>query len=111
MPKVTSIVSRKTDHISLVQGHDYEVIGIDDACFRIVDESCEPALHPKSFFMDCEIVPPDDWKYQDFGAGEYAYSPPELAAIGFFEDYADGQLAAVKRFRTYLESRKLLDRE
>jgi len=111
MQKVTSIVSRKTDHVSLVQGHDYEVIGIDDTCFRIVDESGEPALHPKSFFMDCDIVPPDNWKYQDFGEGEYAYSPAELATIGFFEDYSDGQVTAVQRFRSYLENRKRLDRE
>lgn len=111
MPKVTAIVSRVTNHISLVQGHDYEVIGIDDEYFRIVDESCEPALHPKSFFVDCEIDPPSDWKHEDYGEGEFAYAPPEFASRGFFEDYADGQDAAVRGFRAYLQRNKLLDRE
>lgn len=106
MPKVTSVVSRVTDHVSLVQGHDYEVIGIDDECFRIVDESREPALHPKSFFVDCQIDPPDDWKYHDFGEGEYAYDPPEFASRGFFEDYADGKTKAVQEFRAYLQRNK-----
>lgn len=107
MPKVTAIVSRKTNHISLVQGREYEVIGIDDTSFRIVDEAGEPALHPKSFFMDCEITPPDDWKYQDFGEGEYIYTPPDFASSGFFEDYADGEAITVQRFRDYLTKKNL----
>ena len=109
MLKVTALVSRVTNHISLVQGHDYEVIGIDDEHFRTVDESSEPSLHPKSFFSDCQIDPPNHWKYQDFGEGEYAYDPPQFASRGFFEDYADGKPAAVQESRDYLRRRSLFD--
>lgn len=108
MPKVTAMVSRETDHISLVQGHEYELIGIDDTFVRVVDESREPALHPKSYFLDSEISPPSDWEYRDYGNGEYAYHPREFSARGFFEDYADGQVAAILEFKRYLEHRNLL---
>jgi len=104
MPRVTAVVSRTTDRISLVQGHEYEVIGIDDTCFRIVDESGEPALHPKSFFLDCEDCPPKEWLLQKFEDGEYACYPPEFSSIGFFEDYADGQSNAVQIFRRHLRN-------
>lgn len=107
MPKVTAIVSRTTNHISLVQGHEYEVIGIDELSFRIVDESGEPTLHPKSFFLDCEITAPDEWQYQEYGDGEYTYLPLELSSRGFFEDYADGQCAAVQTYREYLQRQKV----
>lgn len=111
MPQVTAIVSRVTNRISLLQGHDYEVIGIDDKYFRIVDESGEPVLHPKSFFVDCEIVPPEDWNYRNDGEGEYAYDPPEFSAKGFCEDYADGHSAAVRKFRAYLQSKNLMTKK
>jgi hypothetical protein len=107
MPKVTAIVSRTARTPSLVQGRDYEVISIDDAHFRIVDESKEPALYPKSFFLDCEIHPPDGWEHRRFEDGEYELSPPEFAARGFFEDYADGQDEACRIYRMYLENNNL----
>lgn len=103
MPRVTAIVSRTTNHSSLVQGHEYEVIGIDDTCFRIVDESNEPALHPKSFFLDTEISPPNNWVNRHFEDGEYEVLPLEFAALGFFEDYADGQANALRIFRDYIQ--------
>ena len=103
MPRVTAIVSRTTNHSSLVQGHEYEVIGIDDTCFRIVDESREPALHPKSYFMDCEITLPKDWVNHHFDDGEYEIIPSEFATLGFFEDYADGQANALHVFRDYIQ--------
>lgn len=106
MPKVTAIVSRVTNRVSLVQGHEYDVIGIDDMYFRIVDESEEPALHPKSYFGDCEITPPDEWEYRDFGDGEYLFAPREFVSIGFFEDYHDGLPAAILIFREYLQKRR-----
>lgn len=103
MPKVTAIVSRITNHNSLVQGHQYEVIGIDDTCFRIVDESSEPVLHPMSFFVDVEISPPNGWVTRHFEDGQYEATPPEFAILGFFEDYADGQANALHIFRDYIQ--------
>ena len=108
MQKVTAIVSKETNRISLVQGHDYDVIGIDDTSFYIVDESCEPAMYPKSYFLDSEIEPPKDWHYQDFGDGEYAYFPTALASKGFFEGYADGLNTSVQGFREFLMNNNLL---
>jgi hypothetical protein len=110
MPRVTAIVSRSTNRVSLVQGHEYEVIGIDDTHFRIVDECGEPALYPKSFFVDCEISPPDDWEYQDFGDGEFTINPREFSSNGFYEDYADARAAAVEAFKDYIQQKGLLIR-
>lgn len=105
MPRVTAIVSRDTNRRSLVQGHDYEVIGFDDAYFRIVDESGEPAFHPKSFFLNCELSPPDGWVHRRFEDGAYDVVRPEFATQGFFEDYADGKACAIHAFRTYLQKK------
>lgn len=107
MLTVTSIVSRTTNHISLVQGHDYEVIGIENTYFRIVDESREPELCPKSFFLDCDVSPPKEWIHRQYEDGEYDFYPPEFATRGFFEHYADGEASALRIFREYLQNKKL----
>ena len=101
MPKVTALVSRFTNRSSLVQGHCYEVIGIENGCYRVIDESEQPTLYPEVFFLEEGIVPPSGWTYRDFGEGEYLYSPPELAAEGFYEDHADGRDDAITAFARY----------
>jgi hypothetical protein len=102
MPKITAIVSRTCNQLSLVQGHDYEVIEVDEDCFRVIDESGEPALYPKTFFLDCDFAPPTDWLTHDYGGGQYTISPPEFSSAGFFEDYDDQVPAAVETYRDYV---------
>ncbi len=102
--KITSVVSKFTNKPSLVQGRDYHVIGVDDTHFRIIDESGEPSLYPKDYFLDDEFRAPEDWIFRNYGDGEYSYSVPALSAHGFYEDYADGVRDIVKKFQDFRQS-------
>ena len=101
MLRATAIVSKTTNRQSLVQGNDYEIIGIDDSCLRVIDESGEPGLFPKSYFLEGHFCPPPNWVLRKFDEDEYSYDPPELSEPGFYEDYADGHEAALATFRQY----------
>ena len=102
MPKVTAVVSKTTNRLSLVQGHEYDVIGIDDSSFRVIDECGEPALYPKDYFLECVLDPPDDWVVHEYEDGEYTCSPRDLSQPGFFEDYSDGCNDAINLFNEYV---------
>ena len=43
----------KKNHIALIEGKEYDVISEEKDCYRVIDESGEDYLYPKSFF---EIV-------------------------------------------------------
>lgn len=43
----------KGNHIALIEGKVYDVISEEMSCYRVIDESGEDYLYPKSFF---EIV-------------------------------------------------------
>ena len=100
---VTAIVSKTTNRKSLVQGHDYEVIGIDQDSLMVIDDSGEPVSYPSSFFLEAEIEVPTDWIRTEHGDGEFSCDPPELAGRGFYEDYADGLESAILKFKQYRE--------
>ena len=99
--RVTASVSKVTNRQSLIQSKDYVVIGVYDLNYRIIDESGEPALYPKSFFLDADFDLPKNWVFRDFGDGGFACSPPELSQRGFYEDYADGNPVAIAAFKSY----------
>jgi hypothetical protein len=101
MPKATSLVSRIAHGPSLVQGNEYEVIGIDDEYYRVIDDKGDPILYPKNYFLESDLVPPDGWVVDKYEDGQYAASPPELAAPRFFEDYHDGRSRAVEVFKEF----------
>jgi hypothetical protein len=101
MTKVTAIVSKTTNRVSLVQGNEYEVIGIELLDYRIFDESGEPALFPKSYFQDEEVAPPPDWICRKYDDDEYEYNLPQFSDRGFFEDYADGVKEAVDAMEAF----------
>lgn len=101
---VTAVVSKTTNRQSLVQGHDYEVIGIDQDSFMIIDESGEPVSYPRVFFVDCEIEVPSGWVTTDYDDGEFTCDPPEFAERGFYEDYANGVESAILKYREYQKS-------
>ncbi|MCS7466798.1 hypothetical protein NZK35_09100 [Stieleria sp. ICT_E10.1] len=102
--KITSVVSKFTNTPSLVQGHDYHLIGIDDTHYRIIDESGDPVLYPKNYFLDEDVSPPEEWVFRDYGDGEYVYLVPALSARGFYEDYADGVQEVVEIFQDFRRS-------
>ncbi len=100
---LTAVVSKTTNRQSLIQGHDYEVIGIDQDSFMIIDLSGEPVSYPRVFFLVCEVELPSDWVLTDYGEGEFTCDPPEFAERGFYEDYGNGLESALLKFRKYRE--------
>jgi hypothetical protein len=103
MPKILAIVSKITNRTSLVQGHEYEVIGFDDSFYRVIDEANEPAFYPKSYFIDDGFTTPLNWVYRDLGEGEFSCDTPELSSPGFYENYADGEPSTIKAYKELLK--------
>jgi len=106
MPKATSLVSKETNKQSLVQGNDYVVIGLDESDFRIIDESGEICLYPKSYFLDVDFTPPSDWILISYGEGSYSFQAPEFSAKGFYENFEDGEGEAIKTFEKFKQKLK-----
>ena len=103
MPKVTATVSKTTNRVSLAQGNEYDLIGIETDCYRIIDESGEPTLFPKAYFLEDKVSPPVDWIYRKYEDEEYEYNMPQFSERGFFEDYADNVREAVEAIIEYKE--------
>ena len=107
MPKVTAIVSKKCWEMSLIQGEEYELIGIEDigsnqAYFRIVDEKGDPPLYPCCYFLEEDILPPADWIRKDFGESRIDYYPSELSGRYFFDHHSDDKSEEVRLYNEYL---------
>ena len=107
MPKVTAIVSKKSWKMSLIQGEEYELIGIEHretnlAFFRIVDEKGDPPLYPCCYFLEEDILPPADWIQEDFGEGRIDYYPSELSGRYFFDHHSDDKPEEVRLYNEYL---------
>ena len=76
----------------------YAVIGIEADDLRILNDQGQPYLYPARLFEVLDAREPDDWVTQYGDEGErYAYPPP-LNAIGFFEDFFDGEPGSVATF-------------
>ncbi len=107
MPKVTAIVSKKSWKMSLIQGEEYELIGIEDigsdqAYFRIVDEKGDPPLYPCCYFLEEDILPPADWIRKDLGESRIDYYPFELSGRYFFDHHSDDKPEEVRLYNEYL---------
>jgi hypothetical protein len=82
----------------LTPGRPYVVIGIEADDLRILNDEGRPFLYPARIFSVVDRREPDDWVTEIGDDGErYAYSPP-LNAVGFFEDFFDGNKRAVRTF-------------
>ncbi len=104
MKRITALVSKSTNNISLIQGNDYQVIGIREKFFHIVDEAGEPTLYPKSYFSGFVETVPSGWMFHHFECGDYICYPQELSSRGFFERYDDGHQKEIEVFKKYLSS-------
>jgi hypothetical protein len=90
----------------------YEVIGITDEYFRIVDEASEPILYPKYLFDIIDPIIPQSWVRKDYPDDEYFIDPPELSGPDFdYEDYFDGKPEAKVIFERFLISHGLIGNE
>ena len=87
----------------LTDGNVYVVIGIEADWYRIVTDAGRPVLFPPEIFDVVSADEPEEW-IESFGDdGErYAY-PPELDAVGFFEDYHDDDQETIRAFQRYLK--------
>lgn len=76
----------------------YLVIGIEADHYRLLDDHGRPHLYPPALFTVLDPTEPADWESNLGDDGErYAY-PPALNAVGFFEDFFEGQPEAVQTF-------------
>lgn len=83
----------------------YEVIGIEADDYRILNDDGSPVLYAPGLFVATDAGEPEEWVKTLGDDGElYAY-PPELDAVGFWEDYHDGNEYAIRVFRDYLRAR------
>jgi hypothetical protein len=87
----------------LTSGREYQVIGLDDEYFRIVDDTGEPILVPRTVFDITDDVVPEDWIWNRYADDEFYADPPELHPRGFYEDYFDGKEYARKAMTSYLQ--------
>jgi hypothetical protein len=81
---------------------DCPIIGIEADDLRLLNDEGQPYLYPHNLFVVVDGEEPADWQTEYGEEGErYAYSP-ELGRPGFFEDYFDGNPAAIHAFHHYL---------
>lgn len=76
----------------------YVVMGIEADHYRILNDQGRPYLYPPELFKVVSADQSEDWIEEKGDEGElYAY-PSALNAPGFFEDYFEGDRAAVATF-------------
>ncbi len=90
------------EHPGLRENKVYDVIGLDDENFRVIDEKGEPILYPKYLFVVIDDFVPSRWIKREYSDGEYFIDPPELSKRGFYEDYFDHKEYAIKLFEAVL---------
>lgn len=86
------------EYPDLTHGQYYVLIGIEADDFRLLNDRGRPYLYPHHFFEVVDPKKPSEWVTEVGDSGEvYAY-PPKLNAVGFFEDFFDGNQQAVSTF-------------
>jgi len=75
------------------------VIEIDHENFRVMDDTGEPILYPKTLFEVVAPTLPSGWQFDEYEDGEYHLGPTEMAAPGFYEEFfcSNGDKAAQRR--------------
>ena len=94
------------NHQNLMVNKVYEVIGVSDEHYRVINELNEPILYPKGLFNIIDSYIPNDWVENRYSDDEYYIDPPGLDKPGFYEDYFDGKIEAIEAFKKFL-TRKL----
>ena len=102
-PCFKSSLSIETAVFGISTDREYFVIGIDNECYRIINDLNEPILYPKDIFLEVELAMPVHWVRRDYEDGEYYIDPPEFSSPGFFEDFFDVSPEAIKVFNRHLK--------
>lgn len=100
---VNDLPDEESRNMHLTPEMIYSVIGVDDECYRIIDDRFEPTLYRKELFDVLDPKYPEDWVRTEYADGEYHIDPPELSGIGFYEDYFDRVESAVLAYKRYLQ--------
>jgi hypothetical protein len=98
----------ESEHRGLSAGAVYDVIGLDNENFRLIDDNDRPFRFPKALFEIVDPSVPADWVTRTYDDDEYHVDPPECAERGFYEDYFDGIESAVKRFDAFRRRSSLI---
>jgi hypothetical protein len=95
---IVKLRQKKPNYPDLTPGQPYVVIGIEGDDFRILNDAGRPYLYPPALFRVIDAREPADWVSDRGEDGErYAYPAP-LNAPGFFEDFFDDKVKAVRTF-------------
>ena len=105
-PYIHAHIVDEYEHQHLEIDKLYDVIGIDDTYYRIINEAKEPILYPKALFEVIDSSIPNTWVRKDCGDDEYYIDPPEFSRRGFYEDYFDGKPEAIHLFQEFVKSLK-----
>ncbi len=89
---------------SLTIGKVYTVIGIEGGFYRVLNDEKEPILYEKEMFDIVDYTIPENWIRTEYDDSELFIIPPELSAIGFYEDYFDGKQEAKEKFSQFINS-------
>jgi len=89
-----------SEHRGLSAGDVYDVVGLDDANFRVIDDDDQPFLYSKGLFDVIDPTIPAEWITKTVDDVSYI-DPPECAERGFYEDYFDGVQTAVRTFDAF----------
>ena len=95
---IVKLKRRSARYPDLSAGQQYLVIGIEADDLRLLNDQGRPFLYPSNLFAVVDKHRPAEWIEQRGDDGElYAY-PPQFSRPGFFEDYFDSKLCAVRTF-------------
>lgn len=105
-PEIHDHVFDEFDNQYLTPNKIYEVIGINDEYYRVIDDIGEPILYPKYLFEITDPSVPTAWIRREYEPDEYYIDPPELCRPGFYEAYFDGKPEAREIFARFLASQE-----
>jgi hypothetical protein len=88
---------------SLTVGREYEVLGLSQDSYQLLNDEDEPILYDNCCFEVSDTVEPGFWVSHYGEEGERYASPVEWIRPGYFEDWHDGVPAVVTGFWRDLE--------
>jgi len=102
---IVKLLARTSEYPELTPDQPYLVLGIEADDLRLLNDRGRPYLYPRELFQVVDEREPDDW-VSELGDDQerYAY-PPALNEAGFFEDFFDGKVEAVRTFWRIMNQR------
>ena len=83
---------------SLTVDREYEVLGLSQDYYRLLNDKGEPVLYDVACFVVSDSTEPPFWVSQFGDKGERDAGPAEWGRPGYFEDWHDGVPGVVDGF-------------